>query len=268
MCCTLRRDPWDGYVCYLNQCCVTGGVPLGPQCEGDFRDHWDNETTVFYMNQLHPRPKRALAARGAQAAASAVYGLGGPFVGPVLAGCRLGAANLTLIFDTLLLAGETVVVSKPPLAQPLSLELDNTALWVLVNNSLPTDAGANHRKQEHSYLGPFSTGNELGVTGWVAVMPVAVGDNTVTIDLAHLGGLEPTAVRYAFGEGGTNGPGAASNFPSRICCGPQLNIERAPCPMESCPLHASGPSHLPAQPFVAAIVGGRCSCLAPQVCDA
>ena len=221
------------------------------------------------MNQLHPRPKRALAARAAQAAASAVYGLGGPFVGPVLSGCRLGASTLTLTFNSSLLAGETVAVSKPALAQPMSLERDNTAMWVLVNASLPADAAANHRKQQHSYLGPFANGNELGVSGWVAVLPVANGDNTVSADLSHLGGLVPTAVRYAWGEGGSNGPGgSASDFPSRLCCGPQLNIERAPCPMESCPLRASGPSRLPAEPFVAAIAGGRCSCLPPQTCDA
>ena len=39
-----------------------------------------------------------------------------------------------------------------------------------------------------------------------------------------------------------------------------------PCPVESCPIMGSS-SALPANPFVAHIVGGKCKCVAPQVCD-
>ena len=172
-------DTWDGYICYVNSCCVPTSYALGAECDGDHRGLWDNISTPFYMNQLHPRPKQGLAKRGAQAALATLYGLGGPAAGPVISGCVLSGASLTISFNETLLAGESVAVSKPAGAAPMSLALDNTALWVLVNATLPADAGANHRKQQHSYLGPFSTGNELGVSGWVAAIPKANGDNSV-----------------------------------------------------------------------------------------
>ena len=59
-----QGDPWDGYICYVNQCCVTSGVPLGSQCDGDHRDEWDNETTHFCERPfciLHPCSSRLLA---------------------------------------------------------------------------------------------------------------------------------------------------------------------------------------------------------------
>ena len=40
----------------------------------------------------------------------------------------------------------------------------------------------------------------------------------------------------------------------------------APCPIGSCPL-MSLLSNLPANPFIAKIVDGKCECLEPQVCD-
>ena len=51
------------------------------------------------------------------------------------------------------------------------------------------------------------------------------------------------------------------------CCDdgdPYVRITR-PCEPEACPLW-SEPSHLPANPFRARIIGGRCACDAPQVC--
>ena len=59
---------------------------------------------------------------------------------------------------------------------------------------------------------------------------------------------------------------------SRVCCGPKRDPALQPCAPESCPLKASGPGTLPAAPFFAAIEWdgdvGKCSCFAPQVCDA
>ena len=40
----------------------------------------------------------------------------------------------------------------------------------------------------------------------------------------------------------------------------------APCNPASCPL-MSKQSKLPANPFMARIVGGKCECVPPQVCD-
>jgi hypothetical protein len=45
---------------------------------------------------------------------------------------------------------------------------------------------------------------------------------------------------------------------------------REPAALEACPLkssNAAGGFSLPAVPFRASIVGGKCKCFAPQVCD-
>lgn len=120
-------------------------------------------------------------------------------------------------------------------------------------------------------------GNEFGVTGWVAVMPVAVpGTNKVTVDLSMLNGANPTAVRYSMGAGGngyflnmsTSPPDNPHSTQSgRFCCGPTVDTSLMPCPPESCPIKASGRLSLPAVPFVANIVGGKCACIPPQQCD-
>jgi hypothetical protein len=174
-----------------------------------------------------------------------------------------------------MLKGESIVVSKPPIAAPLSLALENTATYVLVNSSLnlSTLSANHHGKNSGDYKGPYSAGNEYGVTGWVAVMPVAgPGGNTVTLDLSPLGGLAPTAVRYGVGSGGWGITAPNNNGCGRMCCGPTVDCGREPCPPDSCPIHstatAAGSIALPAVPFVAAISGGKCRCAAPQVCDA
>ena len=65
----------------------------------------------------------------------------------------------------------------------------------------------------------------------------------------------------------TGGWGAP--FLDRMCCGPTVDVTLQPCPMDSCPLHAGiAPFDLPGVPFLAEIAGGKCKCVAPQVCDA
>lgn len=57
---------------------------------------------------------------------------------------------------------------------------------MLVNNSLDV-AGLSHNHHGpdgNAYKGPYSNGNEFGVAGWVAVLPVAAGGNSVTLDLS------------------------------------------------------------------------------------
>ena len=95
------------------------------------------------------------------------------------------------------------------------------------------------------------------------------GANEVTVDLAPLKGVAPTAVRYASGAGSggwlpgkTTGPDC-----QRTCCGLGQDCSLKPCPPGSCPLKASGVGALPAVPFHAAIVAGVCKCVPPQVCD-
>jgi len=275
-------DAWDGgEACATSLCCVGAEYPLGAACHGDFRGQWTNDT-VDAGGFLHPRTKDVPGARLAQAIFAAQYAAPDSPVlatGPVIAGCTVSGGSLTLTFDAALLKGERVTVSKPPLADPLSLELENTALYILVNASLPDFDGhnpCNYATNEcnpsgYRYKGPFSTGNELGVEGWVAVMPTAgPAANEVTVDLAPLKGQLPTAVRYGLGAGSgawlpgqTQGPGC-----QRVCCGLGQDCSLKPCPAGSCPIKASGVGELPATPFRAAIVGSKCKCVAPQVCDA
>lgn len=105
--------------------------------------------------------------------------------------------------------------------------------------------------------------------GWRAVMPAAgTAANEVIVDLVPLQGATPTAIRYGSGAGSY---GAAVGN-ALICCGPLQDIALSPCPPGSCPIKSSAlalasSTELPAAPFVAAIVGGRCVCAPPQVCS-
>jgi len=254
-------DPWDAYQCADPEaCCVDDFIALGPNCKGDNRGKWSVNGTGWFMGQVHPRTKGLVGQRLAQAAYASIYGGNVISTGPVFTGCTVAGSKLQLLFNATLLAGETVSWSKGA-----TVEAENTALYVLVGSSLPEDAAANHHDSSNSYAGSYSNGNELGVTGWVAVNArEGPGPATLTVDLSSLNGATPTAVRYAFGTGGWGAP-----FVDRMCCGPTVDVTLEPCAPASCPLKATGPNTLPAVPFVAAITpAGKCACLPPQVCDA
>lgn len=87
---------------------------------------------------------------------------------------------------------------------------------------------------------------------WLEVDIVSATASSVTVDLGPLNGSAPVAVRYAWGI--------------FDCCdaGDPLLFVSKPC-NSTCPITAS-PSGLPANPFIARIAGGKCSCVAPQVC--
>jgi hypothetical protein len=118
-------------------------------------------------------------------------------------------------------------------------------------------------------------GVAAGAVGAAGIGEEAATAASVVVDLAPLGGRKPLAVRLAW-----------PMFPTRVgsaddmCCvhssqlrdqsdprypGPQGGIE--PCVPGNCPIYSSV-SELPANPFFAWIEGGKCSCQAPQVCDA
>lgn len=90
---------------------------------------------------------------------------------------------------------------------------------------------------------------------WTAVHIAQAGPHAITVDLSKLpAGAKPYAIRYAWQTGAPTGG---------YCC-TERPPSSAPCPIGSCPL-MSTPSKLPANPFLAKIVGDLC--LAPQVCD-
>jgi hypothetical protein len=94
----------------------------------------------------------------------------------------------------------------------------------------------------------------------------------LTVDLAPLGGAPVHAVRYAWGvRKALKGDGTQRDglYEEPLCCaaGDDMGVSLLhPCEPASCPLMASG--GLPANPFMARIVHGRCRCMPPQVCDA
>ncbi len=254
-------DPWDADRCDDLSCCVTTEQPLGPQCIGDHRGQWDINGTQWFMGCIHPRPKGLIGRRLAQAAYATVYGGDVLANGPVLAGCNLNNQNRQLIirFNSTLLGNENI--SWSPGATALA---ENTALYVLTNNSLPSTMVSNHHGSNNNYKGAFSNGNEFDVEGWISVQAyVGPGPHAITVDLSPLNGAVPTAVRYAAGGSAQGAP-----FNARICCGPYLDVTLEPCAPESCPLKATGIGSLPALPFVAAInAQGVCECIAPTVCN-
>ena len=123
------------------------------------------------------------------------------------------------------------------------------------------------------YRGPYADGNEMGTRGWAAVVArPGAAPNTLVVDLSALQlgerGAAVRAVRYASGSGGFNSSTGEVTGHDRLCCGPTVDVTRAPCPLAACPLKATGLNALPAAPFFAEVQGGRCRCFAPQQCDA
>lgn len=54
----------------------------------------------------------------------------------------------------------------------------------------------------------------------------------------------------------------------KSCCLADAGLHDAlyPCPQASCPIKTKA-GLLPANPFMAALINGRCKCVPPQVCD-
>ena len=244
-------DQWDADQCADPlSCCVDKWQPLGKKCIGDHRGEWSFTGTAWFMGQVHPRPKALLGRRLALAGHAAIYGGDSTPSGPVFTGCAVAGSVLTMRFNS------SGPASWAPTA---SIALENTALYVLAGAKLPSNVASNHHASDwRSYEGPFANGNEVGVKGWVAVNAVVDGGGALTVDLAPLKGAPPTAVRYAWGTGGWGAP-----FLTRMCTGPTLDCSLQPCETEACPFSGGG---LPALPFLAAIEGGVCKCLPPQVC--
>jgi len=89
---------------------------------------------------------------------------------------------------------------------------------------------------------------------WKTV-PVMVGktSDTIDLDVSSLNGTVPMGVRYG--------------WETQCCDDGNPAIGKAiPCELQACPVMLS-PSELPPLPFMARIDGGKCKCVAPQVCD-
>ena len=93
---------------------------------------------------------------------------------------------------------------------------------------------------------------------WIELdIKLGAAPGEVVVDLAKLNGSAPLAIRYGWEDDGNPG-----------CCLADSGLHDAlyPCPEASCPIKTRREA-LPANPFMAALVGGKCRCVPPQVCD-
>ena len=230
---------------------------------------------------------------------NALLGGAGASSGPTLAGCTLqggpgsaaehsgsagsaagaaspsagpAAATLHIAFDAAMLKGDTLRVN--PWGQPYTPPVRHAApeggsyLYVQTNASQFCMEKTGVRNETTGGDVPgleqcprWAGGDGKAVTsgsgldgGWTLLNFTADGAGTgIVVDLAPLNGAAPTAVRYAWGI---------------VQCAdhadPTLYVTHGA--VASCPIYSAA-AKLPATPFKARIVGGKCECVAPQVCS-
>eukprot|EP00729_Bicosta_minor_P013526 gene13526-11065_t len=287
--------------CLVNNCCHIGGH--GPfnasTCNSSFAALCTNAcaaaaNTPQYMGGIHPRSKKQVGDRLGTAAYNTVYGGKDSYTGPTLAGCSVASSTKLLIqFNATLLGGDSLKlnpakpVSKSPSWYINKTEQSShdsltggTLLYVQTNASnfctepmlMPGDynSSTGAADSDYSYCPTWAGGKgPTGIkqntsrtpdttawdgfdSGWTMLPFEKASATSIVVDLTPLNGLVPTAVKYAFG--------------TVTCCDltdPLLYVTHG-CVAE-CPIY-SAQSSLPANPFIAKIVGGKCECIAPQVC--
>lgn len=212
---------------------------------------------------IHPRSKKQVGDRLGTAAFNTVYGGASAFTGPTLEGCNLQNNWLVIRFNATLLRGDELVLQKVPPTH----KLPGRHAPIAGGSQLYVQTDANHFCMEAipcqsdptkqccaSWAG--GSGNEVAVDsfddGWIMLNFSLASKTSIKVDLSPLNGAVPTAVRYAWGV--------------LDCCDysdPELFVSHG-C-IASCPIMSS--SKLPAYPFQARIVAGRCECVAPQICS-
>ena len=188
--------------------------------------------TNWFMGPIHPRPKIFVGERMARLVAKFVYDVDQIYSGPVLAGCEIDDSKqtLTVQFDKSLMYDEELFY------QPFEAWYDDT-LTVQYQNAF-------------ELIGNTSKWNSISDES----VKVNVEDVSVTLDISgyYSNGMHTLeGIRYAWSD--------------NPCCG-NLNQGDHPCPMNMCPFQTSK-SRLPAVPFWAEIVDGKCKCFEPQICS-
>ena len=249
-------DPFCNTTCYYDQCCfnnfnATACNRHAPNAEIECTRYCDSTMgTNFYMGPIHPRSKKPVGVRLAQAAAVTVYGQPGTFTGPTISGCRVSGGSVTVTFNASLLGSETVQVQSYP---PAYNNISSSAMAVLVNprgfcfQSVGSKHGAPQCIDDGSGSAPVNQTD----SGWVFVDIAEGSSNSITVDLARVNGNAIYGIRYAMEDA--------------TCC-QHYAPTSGPCPVESCPIMGRT-TRLPANPFMAHIVDGKCVCIPPQVCD-
>jgi hypothetical protein len=287
------------------KCCNCGdpavtNVSQAPECEWNV-SQWnsalrplaplvrDDTATPFYEGPIHPRLKRPVGRRAAQALKALEYtagrgsgGSSGPFTGPTISGCRYNnnsnGRSITLLFNRTLLAGDEVAITS---AQKINDNLVFGMTMMVCTSTGTAYAGA----------GAEESGDACGCLSWHynmcevpadggaprkmdpkaakwSFVPVSVGKTASTLDV-DLSGLNHTAGN---GNGHSDVRVHAVKFgwdlKGHPCC-ESLDIKNklAPCIPGSCGIMTKN-THLPMNPFFAQISEeGKCSCTPPQTCD-
>lgn len=267
-----------------------------PYSMGGGDNNYAVDYTPFFMGPIHPRPKHIIGRRMAQAAAAHIYNDDKiAWTGPIIKNCSVGAKGVTIYFNTTLLRSDAVAVFPPvnnhPQYGPFEL---HTAEKAKLCAALPGNVshplcsnfgGTTPMEVEYS----ITLENGTRVSTWLPVgiktqsgpfintdckpnkknpnAPVCVNgtmmskyDNIQTHPLLPNGKLQQFKVNFTEVITGIRYAWSASP-----CC-PDSDRSGAPCPPNSCPIRSYN-STLPAAPFYAKIVNGKCECTAPQICS-
>jgi hypothetical protein len=226
------------------------------------------------MGGIHPRSKKYVGDRLGIAAYNLFYGGREAFTGPTIQGCSLeGSEILEIRFNKTLLRGDSIMqpVIPPAYFKPdryhrpaggSQLYVQTNASQFCMESKIYFDGAGT--KAPHFICPAWAGGtrdqamkpvDQAYTDGWIQLnFSLAPGTtNAIHVDLAPLGGVKPTAVRYG--------------WDLVDCCDytdPNLYVTHN-C-IANCPLQTAK-SKLPANPFQARIVHGRCECIAPQLCS-
>lgn len=294
-------EPFDGLKHCSTSCCPRYKNPVPPRdltkcgddsklwadCKNYCTGPYSSSKTAPFMGGIHPRNKRIVGERLAKACLPIVYGAKGPFTGPTLSSCSVDSKDknkLIVRFNQTLLAGDAVEVQPYGLAPTDEAATTSSTFRILVNATywcsdtqlrctndekpctayewFCADKGAPNEGQCGSGLecgkGPLrtslsSSASSHGDQPWIEVdITAGSNPNEVIVDLSKLNGSQPLALHYGWSSD------------HATCC--VDGNEKNPCVAGSCPLVGKS-SRLPANPFIAQLVDGRCSCIAPQTCD-
>jgi hypothetical protein len=258
-----------GCVPYNKTSCDAGTKGHPEICENACNAALD---TPFRMGGIHPRSKIQVGDRLATAYYNALVGGKGASSGPTLSACSATADSLHIEFNTSMLMGDKLKIN--PWGQPYTPPVRHASseggsyLYVQTNASqfcmevmavLNTTSGASIPGLEQCPTWAGGDGKAVSSDtqldgGWTLLNFTADSAGTgVVVDLSPLNGSAPTAVRYAW---------------DIVQCidhaDPTLYVTHGA--VASCPIYSAA-ANLPATPFKAKIVGGKCECVAPQVCS-
>eukprot|EP01084_Bolivina_argentea_P298717 514820_1 len=182
---------------------------------------------------LHPRVKQPIGERLAYAGYNILYGKSSNMVGyPLISGCIMNenTKQIVVTFNSTFLNNQKVKVVPFSAWYNKSLKVEDwSAMQVLIGKNWQYVDGITESTNSN---------------------------NEVIVDIKSFinNGQTPQGLRYAW-----------NTYP---CCG-NLNKNYNPCPPDSCPIKTAVPNSnisLPAVPFWAQIVNGKCKCFAPQTC--